>query len=355
MGGRSVQPSRRGDRLIARGAVDMKGFVAAVLGGRAALVRLASRAPVHIALSYDEEAGCRGVPHLIDKLLTLCAPPLGCIVGEPSGLVPVLRHKGKAALRVTARGHFRPQFASGSGFERDPCSPAGLQAVAAEAMAQSRQGPGDLISSRPTAPFRSARSRAGRRSTSSRPMQRGDRGARHCRCRSSRIARTGVAGGCRSRGPVCGSHRQLSAARPRRGAPARRPCREASGQRALSGRQLRNRSGPFPGCRHSFDRLRARGHRAAPTSRRNTSPRAELDGAHAMVLRLGAALRVGPHAHETAVRPGRLATWHKLRLRTGRAAGNVTRRRSSDSNSSRRALALEDGLSSRRRACYGPI
>ena len=93
-----------GDRLIGRGAVDMKGFVAAALSAATELARMKLRSPIHIALSYDEEAGCRGAPHMIAKLATLCATPIGCIVGEPSGMRPVLRHKGKAAIRVTALG-----------------------------------------------------------------------------------------------------------------------------------------------------------------------------------------------------------------------------------------------------------
>ena len=93
-----------GERLIGRGACDMKGFVAAVLSAAPALAAMDLEAPVHIALSYDEEAGCRGVPHLLAALPELCAPPLGAIIGEPTGLVPVLAHKGKAAVRFSARG-----------------------------------------------------------------------------------------------------------------------------------------------------------------------------------------------------------------------------------------------------------
>ena len=93
-----------GERLIGRGACDMKGFVAACVAMVPELARMPLTAPVHLALSYDEEAGCRGVPHLLAALPGLCAPPLGAIIGEPSGLVPVLAHKGKAAIRVTARG-----------------------------------------------------------------------------------------------------------------------------------------------------------------------------------------------------------------------------------------------------------
>ena len=93
-----------GERLIGRGACDMKGFVAAVLAAAPALAAMDLAAPVHIALSYDEEAGCKGVPHLLAALPELCAPPLGAIIGEPTGLVPVLAHKGKAAVRLSARG-----------------------------------------------------------------------------------------------------------------------------------------------------------------------------------------------------------------------------------------------------------
>ncbi|WP_029350247.1 acetylornithine deacetylase [Bosea sp. 117] len=91
-------------KLIGRGTCDMKGFVAAVLSAVPDLVAMDLPVPIHLALSYDEEAGCRGVPHLLRQLPTLCAPALGCIVGEPSNLTPVLRHKGKAAIRLSAKG-----------------------------------------------------------------------------------------------------------------------------------------------------------------------------------------------------------------------------------------------------------
>lgn len=95
---------QNGDRLIARGAVDMKGFVAVALAASVKLRHQALTRPIQLALSYDEEAGCRGVPHLLASLPDLCAPPMGAIIGEPTGLRPILRHKGKAALRITAQG-----------------------------------------------------------------------------------------------------------------------------------------------------------------------------------------------------------------------------------------------------------
>ncbi len=92
------------DRLYGRGTTDMKGFLATVLAAAPAFSRMALKRPVHIAFSYDEEAGCRGVPHLLARLPELCAAPAGAIIGEPSNMRAVRAHKGKAAARITIRG-----------------------------------------------------------------------------------------------------------------------------------------------------------------------------------------------------------------------------------------------------------
>ncbi len=99
-----------GDCFHGRGTSDMKGFIAAALAALPALTAAPLARPIHLAFTYDEEAGCRGAPHLLPHLPTLCAPPLGVIVGEPSGLRPVRAHKGKAAARLTIRG--RPGHSS---------------------------------------------------------------------------------------------------------------------------------------------------------------------------------------------------------------------------------------------------
>lgn len=91
-------------RLYGRGATDMKGFLAVVLAVIPKLAELPLRRPIHIAFSYDEEAGCRGVPHMIARLPELCEKPLGAIIGEPSGMRAIRAHKGKAAARLTVRG-----------------------------------------------------------------------------------------------------------------------------------------------------------------------------------------------------------------------------------------------------------
>ncbi|MGF6177345.1 acetylornithine deacetylase [Ensifer sp. 4252] len=91
-------------RLYGRGATDMKGFLAAALAVAPKLAKMHLRRPLHLAFSYDEEAGCRGVPHMIARLPELCAMPLGAIIGEPSSLHAIRAHKGKAAARLTVKG-----------------------------------------------------------------------------------------------------------------------------------------------------------------------------------------------------------------------------------------------------------
>lgn len=103
----STDPFRltaQGERLLGRGTTDMKGFLACMLAMAPEFAALPLRRPIHLAFSYDEEIGCRGVGHMIARLPDLCAPPLGCIVGEPSALRPVLSHKGKQAVEVTLTG-----------------------------------------------------------------------------------------------------------------------------------------------------------------------------------------------------------------------------------------------------------
>ncbi|MCD2172146.1 acetylornithine deacetylase [Rhizobium sp. C4] len=95
---------REGDALYGRGTTDMKGYLAAALAAVPHLVKAELARPIHLAFSYDEEAGCRGVPHLLARLPDLCAPPAGAVIGEPSNMRAVLAHKGKAAARVTVRG-----------------------------------------------------------------------------------------------------------------------------------------------------------------------------------------------------------------------------------------------------------
>lgn len=94
----------RDGRLYGRGTSDMKGFLACMLATAHACKDTRLARPLHFAFSYDEEIGCRGVGHMIARLPQLCAPPLGCIIGEPTDLRPVLSHKGKHAVALRYGG-----------------------------------------------------------------------------------------------------------------------------------------------------------------------------------------------------------------------------------------------------------
>ena len=96
--------TREGDRLVGRGVTDMKSFLAVGLCEVPEFVRRGLRKPIHFALSYDEEVGCIGVRRLIADVVAKGLSPLGCIVGEPTGMQLVVAHKGKKAWRCRVRG-----------------------------------------------------------------------------------------------------------------------------------------------------------------------------------------------------------------------------------------------------------
>jgi acetylornithine deacetylase len=80
--------------LYARGTCDMKGFIAVALARLPAMVKKPLKAPVHFALSYDEEVGCIGAHSLADHIVSLPVKPKLCIVGEPTSMKPITGHKG---------------------------------------------------------------------------------------------------------------------------------------------------------------------------------------------------------------------------------------------------------------------
>ena len=96
--------ARHSGNLQARGAVDMKGFIAACMAMAHDAVKRDLRSPVHFAFSYDEEIGCIGVRRLIDMLKAAPFRPRFCIVGEPTMMEVVTAHKGKTGARVACHG-----------------------------------------------------------------------------------------------------------------------------------------------------------------------------------------------------------------------------------------------------------
>jgi acetylornithine deacetylase len=91
-------------KLFGRGTADMKSFIAVILARLPELVARPLRVPIHLALSYDEEVGCRGVRRLIAALADRPVRPRLCIVGEPTGMQPVIGHKGKRSFHCNVHG-----------------------------------------------------------------------------------------------------------------------------------------------------------------------------------------------------------------------------------------------------------
>ncbi|MFL9863365.1 acetylornithine deacetylase [Paraburkholderia fungorum] len=91
-------------RLYGRGTADMKGFIASVLAAVPVFLKQALKLPVHFAFSYDEEVGCLGVRPMLTELAKRPHKPRLCLIGEPTGLKPVLGHKGKLAMRCQVKG-----------------------------------------------------------------------------------------------------------------------------------------------------------------------------------------------------------------------------------------------------------
>ena len=96
---------RRADgRLYGRGTADMKAFLAVVLALVPEALAAGLSLPLHLAMSYDEETGCFGVPGLIADLQNTVPAPSLAIVGEPTEMRIVNAHKGCSVYRTTVTG-----------------------------------------------------------------------------------------------------------------------------------------------------------------------------------------------------------------------------------------------------------
>ena len=103
----SVEPlsaTVKDGRLWGRGAADMKGFIGVALAQAQRFLESDAPFAVHFAFSYDEEVGCFGVRELIADMREAGIAPLACIIGEPTGMVPAIAHKGVRRWRCCVRG-----------------------------------------------------------------------------------------------------------------------------------------------------------------------------------------------------------------------------------------------------------
>jgi acetylornithine deacetylase len=133
---------RRSDgRLYARGSADMKGFVSACLAAVPEMKARKLARPLHLFISYDEEVGCHGAKRLIEDLDESGLKPALCVVGEPSGMQPILAHKGKLNRRVAARGMPGHSSEPGKGVNAIQAAGEAIAYVATEARRLAKEGP----------------------------------------------------------------------------------------------------------------------------------------------------------------------------------------------------------------------
>jgi acetylornithine deacetylase len=92
----------RDGRLYGRGTSDMKSFIAIALAWVPEFVKGAR--PVHLAISYDEEVGCKGAPAMIERMSKAVPTPRLAIIGEPTSMKIVTGHKGICVHEVQVRG-----------------------------------------------------------------------------------------------------------------------------------------------------------------------------------------------------------------------------------------------------------
>ena len=105
-GGDPFTLRRETGRLIGRGAVDMKGFLAMVLAMAPAFQERAEQLaePLYLAFTFDEEIGSFGAERMPAFLAANGVTPRLAIVGEPTGMNPFNGHKGMIELVTHIRG-----------------------------------------------------------------------------------------------------------------------------------------------------------------------------------------------------------------------------------------------------------
>lgn len=96
--------------LHGRGTSDMKGFIALALAAAIEVDARRLKRPLQLILTYDEEVGCLGAAALQDELAALADKPRFVLIGEPTGMQLVTKHKG--IQNMVTRIHGKPAHSS---------------------------------------------------------------------------------------------------------------------------------------------------------------------------------------------------------------------------------------------------
>ena len=93
-----------GDRWVARGSCDMKGFLALALDRAARLEPARLRSPLVLLFTADEELGSVGARRFVSGCGREASLPRATLIGEPTELAVVRLHKGHLRARLTFEG-----------------------------------------------------------------------------------------------------------------------------------------------------------------------------------------------------------------------------------------------------------
>ncbi len=136
---------RAAGRLTARGACDMKGFVACMLVAAGAAARRELARPLHLLITFDEETTFAGARQMAASMPTDAPLPAMCVVGEPTSMAPVIAHKGYASwdARVTGlSGHSSRQDSTANALHAAAEAVAWIAARARAFASTGRRDPG---------------------------------------------------------------------------------------------------------------------------------------------------------------------------------------------------------------------
>ena len=97
--------AERDGKYYGRGSADMKGFIAATLALVPRFNSMKLKRPIHLALSCDEEVGCKGVRPLVAHLRDHLKRPRAVFVGEPTMMQVVNGHKSAVTFNTEVKGH----------------------------------------------------------------------------------------------------------------------------------------------------------------------------------------------------------------------------------------------------------
>lgn len=97
--------TERDGKLYGRGTCDMKGFIAVALALVPIFKTMNLKSPIHLALSCDEEVGCKGVRPLVAHMREQRKKPRAVFVGEPTDMKVVNGHKSAVTFSTEVKGH----------------------------------------------------------------------------------------------------------------------------------------------------------------------------------------------------------------------------------------------------------